>query len=184
MNPVMTFSARLLRRFAEDRGGAALIDFAFAVPILVLVLMGCFEATRYVLLRQKLDRAVSATADLVAQQQDITLAQLDDLFDAAEQLLQPYDLAGDGRVIVTQVHWPDAGGPAAVEWQEKSSAGIAASSKIGAENGEATLPDGFTVRTDEAVIVAEVFYDYEPFFLTNLFEARRLYHSAYNRPRN
>lgn len=180
----MTSTARLLRRFAEDRGGAALIDFAFAVPILIVVLIGCFEATRYVLLRQKLDRAVAATADLVAQQENITLAQLTDLFDAAEQLLDPYDLATDGRVIVSQVYWPDPDDPAEVEWQEQSPTGIMVSSRIGVENGEATLPDGFTVRTDEAVIVAEVFYDYEPFFLANLFEARRLYHSAYNRPRN
>ena len=178
----MTPCIRLLRNFIEDRRGAALIELAFAVPVLTLVLLGCFEATRYVLLHQKLDRAASTTADLVAQQDGITTAQLDDLFEAATRVMEPYDLGANGRIIVSSVYRPDAAA-ATVAWQRLTVAGIAATSEVGGEGATATLPAGFTVDAGENVIVAEVFYNYTPFFLNTVFEASLVSHNAFNRPR-
>ena len=179
----MRRTIRLLRRFVDDREGAALIELAFAVPVLVVVLLGCFEATRFVLLHQKLDRAATSTADLVAQANGITQAQIDDLFDAASQMMEPYDIGANGRSVVTSVYRPDAN-PAAVIWQRLSNTGINIASEIGTTGAPAALPTGFTVRTGENVIIAEVFYDYTPFFLSALFEPAQLHHIAYNRPRN
>src|SRR5690606_39143569 len=106
----------LLRRLARDRSGAAMIELAFAVPVLTLILLGGCEATRYVLLNQKLERAAAATADLVAQLDGITEAQLDDLFDAATEAVEPFDLAADGRIVVSSIYRMDAN-PATVAWQ-------------------------------------------------------------------
>ena len=41
----------------------------------------------------------------------------------------------------------------------------------------------FSPLRSENVIIAEVFYDYEPVFFGTVFEDRVLYHSSYNRPR-
>lgn len=54
-------------RFCREKRGSVFAELGFAMPVLVLILLGCFEASRYVLLHQKLDRAASAVADLVAQ---------------------------------------------------------------------------------------------------------------------
>lgn len=180
---MMTGIAGLLRRFGADRSGAALIELAFAVPVLVVVLLGCFEATRYVLLHQKMNRAAASTADLVAQLSAVTDAQLTDLFDAASRLLEPYDLGANGRVIVSSVHRPDAAVPPVIAWQRLSSGGIPATSNVGAEGDDAALPPGLTVDAGENVIVTEVFYSYEPFFLGTLFEPSQFVHDAFNRPR-
>jgi len=178
----MTTMIALLRRFGEDRRGAALIELGFAVPVLVAILLGCFEASRYVLLHQKLDRAATSVADLVAQQQALTTAQMCDLFDAARRLMTPYDLAAHGRVVVSSVHRPDETA-ATVAWQEQSAGAITVTSLVGTEGATASLPAAFTVATGQNVIVAEAFYDYQPYFLGDLFEPARLYHTAYNRPR-
>ena len=53
-------STILLRRFVADQRGAALIELGFAVPVLVAILLGCFETTRYVLLHQKMSRAAAS----------------------------------------------------------------------------------------------------------------------------
>lgn len=177
----MTRTTAAFREFACDRRGAVLVELAFAVPVLMVILLGCFEATRYVLLNQKLDRAASAVADLVAQQSALTEAQLDDLFDAASRIIEPFDLAAAGQVIVSSVYREDDD-PASVVWQRESAAG--ATSAIGDEGAAATLPAGFVVNTGENVIVAEVFYDYTPFFLSTVFEPVSLYHNAFNRPRD
>lgn len=178
----MTAMIALLRRFADDRRGVALVELGFAVPVLVAILLGCFEATRYVLLHQKLDRAATSVADLVAQQQAITTAQMCDLFNAASQVMEPYDLAANGRVVVSSVYRPDL--PAAtVAWQQQSAGSVAVTSQVGVDGATATLPSPLTVQTGQNVIVAEAFYDYTPYFLSNLFKPTRLYHSAFNRPR-
>ncbi len=172
----------LLRRFLADQRGAALIELGFAVPILVAILLGCFETTRYVLLHQKMSRAAASTADLVAQLDGITVAQMNDLFDAASQLMEPFDLGTDGRIIVSSVYRPGQAA-ATVVWQQLNAGGIAASSAIGASGAVAALPTGLTVDTGENVIVAEVVYDYEPFFFDAIFDPVRLQHDAFNRPR-
>ena len=87
-----------------------------------------------------------------------------------------------GRIIVSSVYRP--GVPdATVVWQRLNIAGIAATSAIGAAGATASLPPGLTVDTGENVIVAEVVYDYEPFFFDAIFDPVRLAHDAFNRPR-
>lgn len=174
---------RLFRAFARDSRGSILIELAIGLPVLVLILLGGFEASRYVLLNQKLARAASSMADLVAQADGITEAQISDLFTAADDTAKPFDLAADGRVIVTSVYRPTTAA-AAVAWQRTSPGTLSVTSAIGTAGNTATLPSGFTVRQGENVIVAEVFYAYRPVFVgATSFTSATLREVAYNRPR-
>jgi Flp pilus assembly protein TadG len=177
------FLMPFLFRFARDRRGSVLMELAIGLPILVMILLGCFEAARFVLLDQKLARVAASTADLTAQADGISEAQITDLFSAADDTAKPFDLAGDGRVIITSVTRPTAA-DATVAWQRISTGTVAATSAIGTAGQTATLPAGLTVRQGENVIVAEVFYNYAPVFIgaTN-FTTASLYEVAYNRPR-
>lgn len=171
-----------LRRLGRDRRGAVLIEFAFAVPILAVILLGCYEAARYVFIHQKLDRIATSMADLVTRSEGITAAQLDDLFGAAQRIAAPYDLAADGRIVVSSVYRPSSGN-ARVAWQRASAGSLPVTSRVGVEDGVATMPPGLVVRTGENVIVAEVWFRYRPLFAGVLFEGAELYHTAFNRPR-
>ena len=55
---------RTLRRFWRDDRGLAVMGFAFALPVLVMILLGCFDAARFVLINQKMSRVASQSADL------------------------------------------------------------------------------------------------------------------------
>jgi Flp pilus assembly protein TadG len=171
----------IFRGFGRDQRGTILIEMAIGLPILVTILLGCFEASRYVLLNQKLDRAAASMADLVSQADGITEAQITDLFDAAEQVSEPFDLVGNGRVVVTSVTMPTT--TATVAWQRTSPGTMAVTSTIGTPGSNATLPSGLTLRTGENVIAAEVFYQFTPYFLGSVFGEVDLYHSAFFRPR-
>lgn len=170
-----------LFRLLRDQRGAILVEMGFGIPILAMILLGCFEASRYVLLNQKLDRAAAAMADLVSQADGITEAQLTDLFNAAGSVAEPFDLLGDGRVVISSVTKPAS--TATVAWQRTSPGSFPATSRVGTQGATATLPAGFVLRTGENVIVAEVFYEFSPYFFGSLFDVTDLYHSAYNRPR-
>ncbi len=169
------------RRFAKERRGAVLIEFAFALPIMVLMLLGTFDTARYVLLHQKMDRAASTMADLVSRPPTISQAQIDSMFSAANELVQPFDLALNGRVIVTSIS-KATGQDALIDWQHEGAGGLTASSSLGA-SGTANLPAGFTVRDGENVIVTEVFFDYEPMFLHYVLSSGVVSHLAMRRPR-
>ena len=172
-----------LHGFARDRRGSVLMELAIGLPILVMILLGCFEAARFVLLDQKLARVAASTSDLVAQAEGISEAQITDLFSAADASAMPFDLAGTGRVIISSVTKPTTADPT-VAWQRISSGTVAATSAIGTAGQTATLPAGLSLRQGENIIVAEVFYNYTPVFLgATRFTSASLYEVSYNRPR-
>ena len=159
------------------------MELAIGLPLLVMILLGCFEASRYVLLNQKLARVAASTADLVAQADGITEAQITDLFTAADDGAMPFDLADEGRVIITSVTRPTTAA-ATVAWQRTSPGTISVTSAVGAVGATATLPTGFTLRQGDNVIIAEVFYHYRPVFLGETpFTTTSLYHVSFDRPR-
>jgi hypothetical protein len=175
-----------LRRFWRDDRGLAVMEFAFALPVLVVILLGCFDAARFVLINQKMARVAAQSADLVAQLDVVTEAEMDDLFVAAESTAEPFLLDTEGKVIVSSVFRPYSPAEAVptITWQRETDGSLIATSHLGPEGqNDPELPEGFTLRNGENTIVAEVFFQYEPVFFDAVFEARVLYHTAFNRPR-
>ena len=56
-------------------------------------------------------------------------------------------------------------------------------STLGTSGDNATMPSTFAVGLGENIIVAEVFYDYQPFLLTGIFEPSVFRHATFTRPR-
>jgi hypothetical protein len=174
---------RALGRFLPDRRGAILVEMAFAVPIVLVMILGCFDTGRYILLHQKLDRAASTMADLVSRPTSISSAEITKMFTAAQELMDPYDLSQNGLVIITSVSQA-SGDSARIDWQEEGGGGLSASSDLGDSAGDlASLPSGFTMRDGENVIFAEVFYDHEPMFLGDILGSGVIWHTAVRKPR-
>ena len=170
-------------RFLRESRGAILIEMAFAVPILLVLTLGCFDTARYILLHQKLDRASSTMADLVSRPTSISQTQIDSMFSAAVELVQPFPLDTEGRVIVTSISRA-TGDSTRIDWQHEGAGTLSATSEIGDTPGAvATLPTGFTVREGENVIVAEVFFDFEPMFLDQILDPGVISHLAVRKPR-
>lgn len=180
------FAHRLVQKCRElwrDRCGASLIELGFAMPILVTLLLGGVEITRYVLLHQKLDRVSSSIADLVSQAENISVADLQNIFDAAQFVAKPFDLPAEGTVVVSSVSNPIGAPATQVNWQQSGGGSIPATSQIGTPGGSVTLPAGFTVADGQTIIIAEVFYDYVPWILGDITGANQIYHRALFRPR-
>ena len=180
----MTLS--ILRRFWRNDQGLAVMEFAFALPVLIVILLGCFDAARFVLINQKMARVAAQSADLVAQLDVVTEAEIDDLFVAAEATAQPFPLDTEGKVIISSVFRPYSPGTAvpSIVWQRITDGTMVATSHMGPQGqSNPALPEGFTLRNGENAIVAEVFFQYDPVFFDAVFTSRVLYHTSYNRPR-
>jgi Flp pilus assembly protein TadG len=169
-----------LRRLARDRRGVSLIEFALVVPIFVLMILGGTEVARYVLLNEVLDRLATSTADLTAQEDDITAGDLTNIFASAPTLVWPFDINANGVVIITSVGLVN--NQPKIYWQRTRTGSLTRSSRIGTEGGQATLPTGLTVAADDNIIVAEVYYNFTPFMWQQM-RSGDIYHVAFTRPR-
>ncbi len=170
------------RGFLADRRGGVLVELALALPVLTVIVLGCYDATRFVLINQKLDRAASTMADLVSRPASITTAEVNLLFSAADEVVFPFNLNGNGRVIVSSVSRA-VGEVAKVDWQIFDDGTLSVTSSLGVPGNNATMPTGFTVREGESLIVSEVYYTFQPQFLDEFIHASTLTQRAYRRPR-
>ncbi|MCB1473597.1 MAG: pilus assembly protein [Rhodobiaceae bacterium] len=81
----------LVRRFfGEDRGVAA-VEFALIVPVMVTAYLGSVDLTQAVMVDRKVSVMASAVGDLVAQTDEITNAEMSNIFDISASLLSPFD---------------------------------------------------------------------------------------------
>lgn len=172
-----------IRGFWTADAGAIAAEFGLVISVLIVILMGCYEAGRYILLHQKLDRTSTSVADLIAQASGMSIPILNDTYAAGDEQTLPFDLATHGRIIISSIYRPDTNNPKVV-WQCKGGGAFGgATSNIGAKNADASLPANFTVGVGENVVVAEVFYDYQPFLFNGIFQPSVFVHTTFTRPR-
>jgi len=172
----LVIPGRLLR---SDRGGV-MIEFGFAMPVLILLMLGGIEIGRYVLLHQKLDRTAMTVSDLVARVQNVTIAEVDTIFTAANLVMEPFTFASEGAVVISSVK-RDSGSPKVI-WQRTGAGTLSISSVVGTPGGNATISDNDLVDDDQAIIIGETYYQYTPWFI-DLIPTTTLRHTAVFRPR-
>ena len=151
-------------RFWRDRRGFAAVEFALVLPVLLLFALGVSEVALFVMLGLKVQHAADTVADLASGSASLTAAQLTDTFNAVRHIVQPFDAAGRGVVIVSGISAQGSGSPTIV-WQRRGVGSLSAASQVGGQGGNASLPAGLTLRDGEAVIVAEMYYRYESMLL-------------------
>jgi Flp pilus assembly protein TadG len=102
-----------LTRFAHDRRGIAIVEFAIIVPVLILLSAVTFDLVRYVIFMRKIELAASTMADLVARNDTGTITQADILSISRAQLVifpEAMALARDSNVSVwTLLKWSLSG---------------------------------------------------------------------------
>ena len=168
-------------RFLRRRDGVSAVEFALLAPVLLTMLLGLTEIGRYIYLRLKIVNVASNVSEVIARGDDVRAADLDALFDALPVMLRPFEAGARFAVIVTGVAVPAAGDPATVAWQ-RSGGGLTAASYVGTTGAAATVPADLAIPGGDAVVVAEVFYDYEAWLL-GFAASQRVREAAFARPR-
>jgi Flp pilus assembly protein TadG len=172
---------KLFRRLWRNDTGLTAVEFAIVLPMLTTLLLGAAEFGRLVLVTQKLQNGAFILADLAGRDQTLSEDQLDNIFIALTNLIEPFEFATNGTAIVTSVSG-DSTGNGDVNWQRSGAGSLEATSVVGEAGDEATLPDTLSIADGETIIVCEVFYDFVPLF--GLTTSSRLIHKmAYLKPR-
>lgn len=185
----MNRMTKLLRAFAARIGlikrdeGTVAMEFALSLPIWIAILVGSSDAGYMMIVSQRVDRIAYSVTDIVTQSETISKADLDNIFLAAGQLMQPFEFGADGIVIVTSLYKP-AGQATKISWQYAGGGTLARGSKIGAVGSTPQMPAGLTLNDNENVVVAEVYYAFEPMFIdAGVLSAGDIYRVAIYKPR-
>lgn len=156
--------------FRRAEEGLAYLEFAICIPFLLALLMGSVEVTRYILIAQKVEKVAVTLSDVVAQSSTISTSDLNNIIFAAAQVMKPYQFDSNAYVIITSVKQtgaPSGTNPPRVNWQYVGGGTWTQNSLIGTPGNAATLPTGFSLNDKDNVIIAEVFYNYQPIILNN-----------------
>jgi Flp pilus assembly protein TadG len=106
-------------RFRRDRRGVAAIEFAFIVPVLLIMYFITMEASQAIETSKKVSRIGSMVADLVTQQQAVVKANLDAIMKIGTSTLQPYNRSLP-TIIITGIQITDETSPRVlVAWSRK-----------------------------------------------------------------
>jgi Flp pilus assembly protein TadG len=76
-----------LRRFLRARDGAAAVEFAFTLPVLLFLLFGMVELGQLLVAKHRTDSAGSSVGDIVSRLSSVTNTQEQDIFAAASDIM-------------------------------------------------------------------------------------------------
>lgn len=164
---------RLLSRLAGDERGVSAVEFAMLAPVLIAFYFGLAEFCQGFMAQKRMGHVSAMVADLVAQEETIATANLDDVFDIGGLIMKPFPTAPLQQRVSSVTR---TSGTARVDWSRGD--GMAPR----AVNSTITLPTGL-ITDGESVIVSEATYDYDSpvdYFMPGI---TRFSHVYYLRPR-
>lgn len=158
INMARGHSRSLFGLLASNRG-AVLIEFAFIVPVLILMFLGVVEITRYILIKEKVVNASASMAQYVSQRASTTAPGNLEL--AYQSMMKPFD-PGNGGYIVTLLERSGGANSSITQNQiiNEGETGESKVAKLAADLKDVLLPiDGNPTR--DQLIVVETFYNYK-----------------------
>jgi len=147
-------------RFCSDRRGVAAIEFAFIVPVLLIMYFVTMEASQAIETSKKVSRIGSMVADLVTQQPTIVKADLDAIMKIGTSTIQPYNRSTPNITITAIQVTTDTTPLVKVVWSRKVASGVYS---VGAAAGTATtvpttlkVAGTFLIRVDSNLSYAPI----------------------------
>jgi Flp pilus assembly protein TadG len=132
------------RGLARDRRGVAAIEFAFIAPVLLSLYFVTMEVSQGIEVNKKVGRVGSMVADLVTQQQTISVSELNAILAIGESILQPYNRSKP-TITITAIQITDENTPkVVVAWSRKLTNG--ATSAGAAKDSLTTVPNTLKIR--------------------------------------
>lgn len=146
------FAARFLRAFSRRQDGVAAVEFALILPVMLTLLLGTVEFSNAMQADRKVGQMASIAADLVAQDTEISNAEMNDIMAGMQAIMFPLPTAAM-RVRITSIV-ADTSGTPRVAWSDARNTAARAANSI------VTLPRANMLTPGEGLIYAEVWYTY------------------------
>jgi Flp pilus assembly protein TadG len=153
-----------LSRLGRDSQGAAAVEFAYLVPILLLMLLGTIEIGRAVNVHRQFAMATETTGDLVAREEWLgqsssdAQSNLDSMMQSIKHLMQPYDASTLKLAVFSVRASPNDATDTRVEWKYSYNG-----QSVPDKCQKYALPSGLIGKGGSAIVV-ESTYGFKPLF--------------------
>lgn len=165
--------------FIKGKCGAVATEFAMALPLWLTLMLGCGDATYYILVNQRVDRVAYTVTDVVTQMENPSYADLDTVLLAASQLMETFSFNNRGVVIISYVYRATGETSPKIKWQYANGGSLVRNSAIGVTGGVPTMPNNMTLNEKDSVMVIEVYYSFDPIFANMaMFSSGDIYRTA------
>lgn len=174
--------SRLAARFARNRSGVAAVEFAFVMPILVVLYFGTVEAAALYTVDSRVSTIAGTMGDLVARVDgSISDATLTDDFQASTNIIAPYSTTGLQQVVSLLKVATD--GTVKVCWSKPYGDGAKARDAKSPYPLPATDQTNQMARKYGYLVVSETAYPYLPLYGMVIQNTVHLAHTEYFLPR-
>lgn len=163
----------LLRRLLGDERGISAVEFAMLAPVLIAFYLGLSEFCQGYMAQKRMGHASAMVADLVAQEETVTAAAVDDIFDIGGLIMKPFPVAPLQQRVSSIMQ---TNGVARVVW----SRGDGMTPRT--VGSTVSLPADL-ITDGESVIMSEATYDYDSPADYLMPAVTQFSHSYYLRPR-
>ena len=141
-----------LVRFPHDRRAVSAVEFAILLPVMLALYFGAAEVGQAVAVDRKVTITARTVADLVAQGQTMTAAELTNSLNAAAAVIAPYPV-GNLKVTVSEINIDD---------NKTATIPTNCSQTLkGTKETAATVPDALKIART-SLVWGEVEYSYKP----------------------
>jgi len=175
---------RPLRRLCRDRTGLAMMEFALAAPIMLIVMASGLEAANMALAVLKVHQIAATTADNVARVRDsISESDVNEALLGGVITGSSLDFANRGRIVVSDVMTNGQASPKTgqtILWQRctgklnttESAPAYGTQGKGATDNSLQSMgkaPRSVSPSPDSVLVFAEVTYRYQPLISATIF---------------
>ncbi|WP_086735178.1 TadE/TadG family type IV pilus assembly protein [Erythrobacter colymbi] len=193
MEKLRLLTRRVARRLPGDRSGLAMVEFAFAAPLVLGMGMLGTDTASLVITHMQVSQIAMQVADNASRvgEQDVLTARevyeydVNETFVGAEKLGENIRIFNQGRIIISSLQRNASGGQW-IKWQRCRGAKVYNSS-YGVEGNGATgtsfpgmgEPGRYiTASSGTAVMFVEVAYDYRSVTPMNVFNNQQIVYTA------
>jgi len=153
----MSFLRRLnrlftLKAFSDERGVSA-VEFALVAPILIMAYLGLAELTLGMMASRRASHLAATIGDLAAQSENLTMANITDLYNIGTSMLDPFDAGTDLKICITSVTMA-SDNRAKVDWSEGHNVSPHTAGAVITTIDTTQLPVG------DSLMMTEVSYDF------------------------
>ena len=165
-------------RFRRDDRGVAAVEFALVAPILICAYLGMAELTLGLMASRRTEHLAATLGDLASQSDNLTAANLTDLWAIGASMLQPFSTTVGLRMRITEVTM-GTNNQATVYWSQASSSWTKLTT--GAAVPQVTTAQ---ISAGQFLIMTEVQYDYVSPIGNFLPGTTHMTDTFYHHPRN
>jgi Flp pilus assembly protein TadG len=163
MTPVRSWVRRSVLDFIGDRRGIAATEFAFIVPIMLVIFFGTVEFSQGVAVNRKVTLVAHTLADLTGQSTSVADSDLTNFYSAGCSIVTPYNPAPI-VATVSELYVDPTTLQARVQWSKSATVSSTCSVTLGAGrtvSSPVTIPSQLQVG-GTYLIFSEVGYLYIP----------------------